>query len=76
LIRLGSRVYVHSSIYEEFLEKLVKEAKNWDSKIGDPFKDGVEGGPLVWIFDFPVSSYFRALLLGFSRSKRQSMGLY
>jgi aldehyde dehydrogenase (NAD+) len=38
-----SRVFVHEKIYDRFLEKAVKIAK--DRKVGDPFQDGVEQGP-------------------------------
>jgi len=37
-------VFVHESIYDEFLEKAVKAAK--DRKVGDPFKE-VDQGPQI-----------------------------
>merc|ERR1711976_915914 len=40
----GSRVFVHESIYEEFVEKAVKAAKN--RKVGDPFQE-VDQGPQI-----------------------------
>jgi len=40
----GSRVYVHESIYDEFVEKAVKAAEN--RKVGDPFGE-VDQGPQV-----------------------------
>lgn len=39
------RVYVHKSIYQEFTDKLVKQAR--DLKIGPPEQDGVNFGPLI-----------------------------
>ncbi|CAE6471136.1 unnamed protein product [Rhizoctonia solani] len=43
----GSRVYVHSSIYEEFLGLLAKNATEFEKVTGDGFKEGVSGGPIV-----------------------------
>ncbi|GAB1519019.1 hypothetical protein RhiTH_002084 [Rhizoctonia solani] len=43
----GSRVYVHSSIYEKFLELLAKNAAEFEKVTGDGFKEGVSGGPIV-----------------------------
>lgn len=40
----GSRVYAHESIYEEFVEKSIKAAKN--RKVGDPFTE-VDQGPQI-----------------------------
>merc|ERR1719263_1242929 len=40
----GSRVYVHESIYDEFVEKAIKAANN--RKVGDPFGE-VDQGPQV-----------------------------
>ena len=39
------RVYVHKSIYQEFTDKLVKQAR--ELKIGPPEQDGVNFGPLI-----------------------------
>lgn len=41
----GSRVYVHQSVYDEFVDKLV--AKTKELKIGDPFKEETFVGALV-----------------------------
>lgn len=41
----GSRTFVHEDIYDEFVEKAVKRAKN--RKVGDPFDDDTEQGPQV-----------------------------
>jgi len=40
----GSRVYVHESIYDEFVEKSIKAAEN--RKVGDPFTE-VDQGPQI-----------------------------
>lgn len=40
------RVYVHESIYDEFVEKVVELAKCQVSKIGEGLADGVTMGPL------------------------------
>jgi len=40
----SSRVFVHEKVYDEFLEKAVKAAK--ERPVGDPYSD-VEQGPLV-----------------------------
>jgi aldehyde dehydrogenase (NAD+) len=39
----SSRVFVHEKIYDRFLEKAVKVAK--DRKVGDPLQEGTEQGP-------------------------------
>jgi aldehyde dehydrogenase (NAD+) len=41
----GTRIFVHESIYDKFVKKAVKMAKA--KKIGDPFEEGVENGPLI-----------------------------
>ncbi|EXB37032.1 Aldehyde dehydrogenase family 2 member C4 [Morus notabilis] len=41
----GSRVYVQEGIYDEFVKKLVKKAKDW--VVGDPFDPQVRQGPQV-----------------------------
>jgi acyl-CoA reductase-like NAD-dependent aldehyde dehydrogenase len=41
----GTRVFVHEAIYDKFVSKAVEMAKA--KKIGDPFEDGVENGPLI-----------------------------
>lgn len=41
----GSRVYVQEGIYDEFVKKLVKKAKDWS--VGDPFDPQVRQGPQV-----------------------------
>lgn len=41
----GSRTFVHSSIYDEFVQKAVKRAKS--KKVGDPFDTDTEQGPQV-----------------------------
>jgi len=41
----GTRVFVHESIYDKFVERAVEMAKA--KKIGDPFEEGVENGPLI-----------------------------
>jgi len=43
----GSRLYVHSSIYDAFLVELIASAKEWTAGFGDPFAAGALGGPLV-----------------------------
>lgn len=40
------RLMVHTSIYDEFLEKLVSAYKQASSRIGDPLTEGVICGPL------------------------------
>jgi acyl-CoA reductase-like NAD-dependent aldehyde dehydrogenase len=40
-----SRVLVERSLYEDFLQRAVKETEDW--VCGDPRKDGVQVGPLV-----------------------------
>ena len=41
----GTRVFVQESIYDKFVERAVEMAKA--KKIGDPFEEGVENGPLI-----------------------------
>jgi acyl-CoA reductase-like NAD-dependent aldehyde dehydrogenase len=41
----GSRVFVQESIYDEFVKKAVKRAKQ--QVVGDPFKAGVHQGPQI-----------------------------
>lgn len=41
----GSRTYVHSSIYDAYVEKAVKAAKN--IKLGNPLDSNTDQGPLV-----------------------------
>ena len=41
----GTRVFVQDQIYDQFVEKAVKLAQN--KKIGDPFDQFVENGPLM-----------------------------
>src|SRR5262249_28698481 len=41
----GSRLLVESSVYEEFVDKMLLKAKS--RKVGDPFEPGVEQGPQV-----------------------------
>ena len=41
----ATRTYVHESIYEEFVKKATKMAK--DRKVGDPFDESTLLGPLV-----------------------------
>jgi aldehyde dehydrogenase (NAD+)/betaine-aldehyde dehydrogenase len=43
----GSRLYLQEKIYDEFLEKISKKAKN--IKIGDPMKEETQMGPLATI---------------------------
>jgi acyl-CoA reductase-like NAD-dependent aldehyde dehydrogenase len=38
------RVYVHESIYQKFVDKVVEVVK--EMKIGDPFEDGISMGPM------------------------------
>lgn len=40
-----SRVFVHESIHDAFLEKLVAKAKS--RKVGNPLETGIEQGPQV-----------------------------
>lgn len=42
----GSRMLVHERIYDEFVETFVARTRNL--RIGDPFADGVEIGPLAF----------------------------
>ena len=41
----GTRVYVHESIYQSFLEKMVKRTNQYN--IGDPLDESTDIGPLV-----------------------------
>ncbi|TEB33828.1 aldehyde dehydrogenase [Coprinellus micaceus] len=41
----GSRIYVQSGIYDEFLKKFTEKAKA--IKVGDPFGTGIDQGPQV-----------------------------
>lgn len=41
----GTRVFVHEAIYEEFLERLIKETDNL--KIGDPMNQDTIIGPMI-----------------------------
>jgi len=41
----ASRTYVQEGIYDKFLERATDMAKN--RKVGDPFSEGVENGPLI-----------------------------
>lgn len=41
----GTRVFVHEAIYEEFLERLIKETDNL--KIGDPMNQDTVIGPMI-----------------------------
>jgi len=41
----GSRVFVQSGIYDKFVAKSVEMAKS--KKVGDPFMEGIDQGPLV-----------------------------
>ncbi|KAG7396270.1 Succinate-semialdehyde dehydrogenase, mitochondrial [Phytophthora boehmeriae] len=41
----SNRVFVHDSIYDEFTAKLVERVKSL--KMGSPFEDGVQLGPLI-----------------------------
>jgi acyl-CoA reductase-like NAD-dependent aldehyde dehydrogenase len=41
----GTRVFVHESLKDEFLDKLVQKTK--EMKIGDPFHEDTEIGPMV-----------------------------
>ncbi len=43
----GSRLYLHDKIADEFLEKIVKQAK--DIVIGDPLKEETQMGPLCTV---------------------------
>jgi len=43
----GSRVYVQASIYDQFVEKVVERAQAFAKKVGDPFHEATEGGPLI-----------------------------
>ena len=44
----GSRVFVQEDVYEAFCEKAVEKAKS--RVVGDPFKPGVEHGPIVSVY--------------------------
>ncbi|EFA81494.1 aldehyde dehydrogenase [Heterostelium album PN500] len=41
----NSRIYVQSTIYQQFVSKFVEKAKNW--KVGDPAAQGTDMGALV-----------------------------
>lgn len=41
----GSRLLVHRSIHDEFLERFVAGAESWT--VGDPFDPGTQVGPLI-----------------------------
>ena len=41
----GTRVYVHESLYDTFVERAAEMAMA--KKIGGPFEDNVENGPLI-----------------------------
>ncbi|KAJ2922163.1 hypothetical protein H1R20_g14933, partial [Candolleomyces eurysporus] len=41
----GSRIFVQSGVYDEFLEKFTAKAK--EIKLGDPFGEGVDQGPQI-----------------------------
>lgn len=40
-------MYVQESVYDQFVEEVKKHVADLRAKVGDPSKDGVEGGPLV-----------------------------
>ncbi|KAG8980858.1 aldehyde dehydrogenase (NAD(P)(+)) ald5, partial [Tulasnella sp. 427] len=42
-----SRIYAEASIYDEFVEKVAACAKEFSAKVGDPFAEDTQGGPLV-----------------------------
>ena len=42
----GSRTFVHERVYDEFLEKSKKRALR--RVVGDPFKEGVEQGQVIF----------------------------
>jgi len=41
----GTRVFVQEGIYDQFVERAAEMARQ--KKIGDPFEEGVENGPLI-----------------------------
>lgn len=43
----GSRTFVHEKIYDNFVKKAKEMACK--RKIGNPFDEGVQQGPQVWI---------------------------
>lgn len=43
----GSRTFVQDTIYDEFVKKSVERAKK--RTVGDPFGEGIEQGPQVWL---------------------------
>ncbi|KAG9004099.1 aldehyde dehydrogenase (NAD(P)(+)) ald5 [Tulasnella sp. JGI-2019a] len=43
----GSRAFVHASIYDEFMKKLVAHVESFQKTVGDPTKEETQGGPLV-----------------------------
>ncbi len=46
----GSRLFVHESVYDTFVEKAVKKAEA--RTIGDPFEPATKNGPQVDVFLF------------------------
>ena len=60
----GSRIFVHSKIYDEFLERFTEETKSL--KIGDSFASEAYQCPQVSKAQFDVS---RLSLLGINRSR-------
>ncbi|KAG8955661.1 aldehyde dehydrogenase (NAD(P)(+)) ald5 [Tulasnella sp. 424] len=44
---IGSRIYAEASIYDKFIEKVAAHAKEFSAKVGDPFAEDTQGGPLV-----------------------------
>ncbi len=43
----GSRTFVHADIYDEFVSKARERAMA--TNVGDPFGEGTELGPQVWM---------------------------
>jgi aldehyde dehydrogenase (NAD+) len=52
----GSRIYVQSGIYDEFLKKFTEKAKA--IKVGDPFGTGIDQGPQVSQIQYDVRTLF------------------
>jgi aldehyde dehydrogenase (NAD+) len=52
----GSRIFVHSKIYDKFLERFTKKTK--ELKIGDPFAPKTYQCPQVSMAQFEVSHPF------------------
>ena len=48
----GSRTFVQDTIYDEFVKKSVERAKK--RTVGDPFGEGIEQGPQVWLRNIPL----------------------